>query len=105
LAQDLAQRGSYKKGEHFVQLGQIPTKVGKSGICNKGIIFPELHFGNGRHNHHFFPEGRFAASVGAMLTYTPSVFSVMAVEDTKVLSYDFFEFKKLTETTDRKIEQ
>jgi hypothetical protein len=46
---------------------------------------------------YFFPEGRFAASVGAMLSRTSSKFSVIAVEDTRVLSYDFSEFKKLTE--------
>ena len=46
---------------------------------------------------YFFPAGRFAASVGAMLTGSPSVFSVVALEDSKVLSYDFAEFKKLTE--------
>lgn len=46
---------------------------------------------------YFFPEGRFAASVGAMLSGKPSEFSVVALEDSKVLSYDFAEFKKLTE--------
>jgi CRP-like cAMP-binding protein len=84
---------SYKKGEHFVQLGQIPTRVEFEGLFSQSYISET----GDTIIKYFFPEGRFAASVGAMLTYTPSVFSVMAVEDTKVLSYDFFEFKKLTE--------
>jgi CRP-like cAMP-binding protein len=34
----------------------------------------------------------------AMLTRSPSAFSVVALEDSKLLSYDFGEFKKLTQS-------
>jgi len=36
-----------------------------------------------------------AASLSAMLAKKPSEFYIAAIEDTTVLEYDFFEFKKL----------
>jgi CRP-like cAMP-binding protein len=86
---------SYRKAESFVELGQIPRKV---GFVVKGLFSQNYISESGDATiKYFFPEGRFAASVGAMLSRTPSKFSVIAVEDTRVLSYDFSEFKKLTE--------
>lgn len=93
--QKLLRIESYKKGEHFVQLGQIPTRVG----FVVGGLFSQNYISESGDTiiKYFFPEGRFAASVGAMLARTPSAFSIVALEGTKVLSYDFSEFKKLTE--------
>ena len=86
---------SYNRGEHFVELGQIPTKV---GFVASGLFSQEYVSESGDTTiKYFFPEGRFAASVGAMLTGTPYAFSIIALEETKVLSYKFSEFKKLTE--------
>src|ERR1700676_1433389 len=93
--QKLLREESYAKGESFVVLGQIPRKV---GFVVKGLFSQNYISESGDATiKYFFPEGRFAASVGAMLSRTPSKFSVIAVEDTRVLSYDFSEFKKLTE--------
>jgi CRP-like cAMP-binding protein len=93
--QKLLRAESYKKGEHFVRLGQIPRRV---GFVIEGLFSQNYISESGNTTiKYFFPEGRLAASVGAMLTCTPSIFSVIAVEDTKVISYDFPEFKKLTE--------
>ena len=85
----------YKKGECFVELGQVPAKVGfvLEGLFSQGYISES----GGTTIKYFFPEGRFAASVGAMLSGKPSELSIVALEDSKVLSYDFAEFKKLTE--------
>ena len=85
----------YKKGECFVELGQVPSKVGfvLEGLFAQNYISES----GGTTTKYFFPEGRFAASVGAMLSRKPSKFSVVALEDSKVLSYDFADFKKLTE--------
>jgi CRP-like cAMP-binding protein len=85
----------YKKGEYFVELGQVPAKVGfvLEGLFSQDYVSES----GGTTIKYFFPEGRFAASVGAMLSGKPSEFSVVAREDSKVLSYDFAEFKKLTE--------
>jgi CRP-like cAMP-binding protein len=85
----------YKKGECFVELGQIPLKI---GFVLEGLFSQEFISESGDATiKYFFPAGRFAASVGAMLIGSPSVFSVVALEDSKVLSYDFAEFKRLTE--------
>ena len=92
--QDLLREESYKKGEHFVTLGQIPTKV---GFVSRGL-FSQNHISESGEMtiKYLFPEERFAASVGAMLTGTPSAFEIVALENTKVLSYNFSEFRKLT---------
>ena len=92
--QKLLREEFYKKGTYFVELGQIPTKVGfvRDGLFSQSYISES----GDTTIKYFFPEGRFAASVGAMLTGTPSTFSIVALEDTKVLSYSFRDFKKLT---------
>ncbi|HZP03304.1 MAG TPA: Crp/Fnr family transcriptional regulator [Terracidiphilus sp.] len=85
----------YRKGEYFVELGQVPTKIGfvVEGLFSQNYI---SEAGDAVIKY-FFPEGRLAASMGAMLAHTPSMFSIVALEDTRVLSYRFSEFKKLTE--------
>jgi len=86
---------SYKKGEHFIELGQIPKKL---GFVIEGLFSQEYVSESGDTViKYFFPEERFAASVGAMLAGTPSMFLVIALEDTRILSYNFSEFKQLTE--------
>lgn len=93
--QKLLREESYKKGECFVELGEIATKV---GFVIKGLFSQNYISEAGDATiKYFFPEGRFAASVGAMLGGTPSMFSIVALENTKVLSYRFSEFKKLIE--------
>lgn len=84
----------YKRGEQFIALGEIPTRV---GYVVDGLFSQNYVSESGADTiKYFFPEGRFAASAGAMLTESPSTFSVIALEDSKVLSYDFGEFRKLT---------
>ena len=93
--QKLLREESYRKGQYFIELGQVPTKV---GFVIEGLFSQNYISESGDAViKYFFPEGRFAASVGAMLAGTPSTFSVTALEDTKVLSYSFSEFRKLTE--------
>ena len=84
---------TYKRGENFVSEGQAPKKVAfvvkglfsQNYISDKGEVVIKT----------FFPEQRFAASVSAMLSNTSSIFTITALEDTSVLEYDFFAFKKL----------
>lgn len=93
--QKLLRPQTYKKGESFISTGQVPTNV---GFVVEGLFSQEYISESGDSTiKYFFPEGRFAASVGAMLTQTSSPFSVVALEDSKVLAYDFAAFKKLTE--------
>jgi CRP-like cAMP-binding protein len=77
-------------------LGQIPLKV---GFVLEGLLSQDYVSDSGDATiKYFFPEGRFAASAGAMLTRSPSPFSVVALENSKLLSYDFAKFKELTES-------
>jgi CRP-like cAMP-binding protein len=95
LWQQLLRSHSYRKGERFIHLDEVPLRV---GFVVEGLFSQEFTSESGDSTiKYFFPEGRFAASVGAMLTGSPSLFSIVALEDSKVLSYDFASFKTLTE--------
>ena len=84
-----------KRGEPFVAMGQIPKRV---GFVEEGLLSQEYVSVTGESTiKYFFPEGRFAASAGAMLTTTPSSFSIVALEDSRLISYDFAKFKQLAE--------
>lgn len=85
----------YKKGEHFISERQVPKKV---AFVVKGLFSQYYTSEQGETVIKiFFPEQRFAASVSSMLAKVPSLFTIEAIEDTTVLEYDFFEFKKLVQ--------
>ena len=86
---------TFKKGENFVSEGQHPRKV---GFVAKGL-FSQYYISEKGETiiKTFFPELRLAASVSAMLNNRPSIFTITAIENSTVLEYDFFEFKKLTQ--------
>jgi CRP-like cAMP-binding protein len=91
----LLREETYKKDEYFVEIGEVPARV---GFVVEGLFSQNYIAESGDTTiKYFFPEGRFAASVSAMLTATPSAFSIVAIEKTKVLSYNFADFKKLTQ--------
>ncbi|KAA0992111.1 Crp/Fnr family transcriptional regulator [Dyadobacter aurulentus] len=86
---------TYEKGGYLIKEGQIPDKV--SFIC-KGLAYQSYFPDDGEMIiKYFFPENRLAASVIATMTRMPSRFSIVAMEETAVLEYDFAEFKKLVE--------
>ena len=89
----LLQEKTYKKGENFITEGQKPKKV---AFVSKGLFSQYYIADNGDTViKYFFPEERLAASVSAMLSSNPGIFTITAIENTTVLEYDFFEFKKL----------
>ena len=90
---NLLQPHTYKKGENFISEGQRPRKI---AFVVKGL-FSQYYIADTGETiiKYFFPEGRLAASVSAMLTSAPSIHTVTAIEDTQVLEYDFFAFKNL----------
>lgn len=74
-------RGVIRKGEKFVGLGEVPTRV---GFVIKGLFSQNYVSKTGDDTiKYFFPEGRFAASVAAMLDGKPSRFSIVALENTE----------------------
>jgi CRP-like cAMP-binding protein len=94
--QDLLMEKTYQKGENFVSIGEIPKRL---AFVVKGLFSQYYINENGETIiKHFFPEGRIAGSVSAILTQSESLFDITALEETKVLEYDFKEFKKLVST-------
>lgn len=84
---------TYKKGQNFIADGQRPRKV---AFVAEGLFSQYYIADNGETViKTFFPEKRLAASVSAMLSNQPSQFTITALEDTVVLEYDFYEFKRL----------
>lgn len=89
---------SYSRGERLLSEGQQARKV---AFVVKGLLSQHYTSDDGSLViKYFFPEQRFAASVSSVLSKTPSMFAIAALEDTTVLEYDFWEFKKLTQTYD-----
>jgi len=83
----------YDKNDNFVSIGQYPRKI---GFIVKGLLSQNYINDDGNIViKYFFPEQRMAASLGSMLANQPSEFYITAIEETTVLEYDFFEFKKL----------
>ena len=83
----------YPKGDAVISIGQHPKKVifVVKGLLSQNYITPQ----GDEVIKYFFPEQRMAASLGAMLANTPSAFHITTLEDTTVLEYDFFEFRRL----------
>jgi CRP-like cAMP-binding protein len=93
---ELLKEKRYSKGQYFISVGQAPKKV---AFVVKGL-FSQYYIADDGTSiiTYFFPEGRIAGSIPAMLTKTESLFAIEALEDTRVLEYDYHEFKKLVST-------
>jgi CRP-like cAMP-binding protein len=84
---------TYNKGDYFVREGQSPKDV---AFVVKGLFYQSYTTDTGDIViKNFFPEQRLAASVGAMLSNTKSVYNIVAIEKSTVLTYNFFDFKDL----------
>lgn len=90
---DLLRQKTYRRHEHFVELGQRPKKIAfvTDGLLSQNYITDEGDVVI----KYFFPEQRIAASLSATLARQPSQFYIVAIEDTTVLEYDFSEFQQL----------
>lgn len=84
---------TYKRGESFVRIGQVPRNV---AFVVKGLFSQNYVTDKGETViKYFFPEGRIAGSIPATLAKTESLFEITALEDTSVLEYDYHAFKNL----------
>jgi CRP-like cAMP-binding protein len=86
---------SYAKGDYFLQEGQMAKNVAfvVKGLLSQYYASPDGDIVIKR----FFPENYFAGSLPAMLTHSPSIFAIRALEPTETLEYNFYDFKALTE--------
>jgi CRP-like cAMP-binding protein len=87
---------AYAKDQYFILEGEVGQNV---AFVEKGL-FSKFH--TTREGDvvikRFFFENFFVASTSSMLSKTPGLFSIKALEPSTVLEYNFHEFKKLTET-------
>lgn len=83
----------YARDDVFIQAGDVPTTYAfvVSGLLCQRYIGAE----GDQIIKYFFPENRIAASVRATLLREPSEFTIVAIEDSMVLEYDFAAFKAL----------
>ena len=83
----------YGKDESFIRAGDVPTSY---AFVVDGL-FCQHHVGPDGDMviKYFFPENRIAASVSATLLGEPSAFTITALEDSRVLEYDFAAFRSL----------
>jgi CRP-like cAMP-binding protein len=91
----LMKQRTYDRNDFFLLEGQVPRTV---AFVEKGLFSQYFSADNGDTIiKRFFPEGYFVASTSALLTNSPSVFTIKALEPSVVWEYNFSEFKKLTE--------
>lgn len=83
----------YRKDDSFIRAGDVPTKYAfvVQGLFCQHYVGPEGDLVV----KYFFPENRIAASVSATLLGEPSLFSITAIEDSRVLEYEFAAFRAL----------
>jgi len=83
----------YRRDETFIKAGDVPTRY---AFVVEGLFFQ--HYVGPQGDlivKYFFPENRIAGSVSATLTGEPSPFAITAIEDSRVLEYDFAAFRQL----------
>lgn len=85
---------SYAKGAYFLREGQTPKNIAfvVKGLFSQYYASPEGDMVVKK----FFPEDHFAGSVTALLTRSPSIFAIRALEPAETLEYNFYDFKSLT---------
>lgn len=90
---NLLHSNEYAKGDNLISIGQNPRKISfiVEGLLSQNYITDEGTLVI----KYFFEENRLAGSISAMLAKKPSLFEITAIENTKTIEYDFFEFQKL----------
>lgn len=85
----------FNKGDYLVRQGETARTV---AFVSKGLFSQySLADDGSTFIKRFFSEGYFAASTTSLLSESPSITSIEAIEHTVAWEYDFREFKRLTE--------
>lgn len=94
LAKDLFKEGKISKGEYFVQLDEVCTKI---AFVSEGL-FRMFYIVNGEENTTlFFSENQFVTDYFSFLTQTPSIGPIQAIEDSIVYSISYKDLQRLYE--------
>lgn len=93
LIQSILQFQFIKKGEIILRAGQTAKKI---NFISKGILRSSFVDNNGNeYTKNLFFEKSFGASKVSLLLNSPSRFSIEALEDSILISFDFKTYKKL----------
>lgn len=94
--QQIITRKEYARNDFFIREGQHPRTI---AFGYKGLFSQYFTAANGDIIiKRFFPEGYYCTSMSALLSGSPSDFTIKALEDTSVFEYDYQAFKRLTKT-------
>lgn len=94
--QQIITRKEYARNDFFIREGQHPKTI---AFVYKGLFSQYFTAENGDIIiKRFFPEGYYCTSMSALLSGSPSNFTIKALEHTSVLEYDYQAFKRLTKT-------
>ncbi len=87
-----------KKGDYFCRAGDLPQSFAfvVSGLLR---VYITNAAGN-EYNKIFFPENTFPASIIALLTSSPSKFTIEALETAQLIQIDFKAYRQLLKTSD-----
>jgi CRP-like cAMP-binding protein len=84
---------SVEKGDIFIREGTIPTKL---AFVYRGLFrYYYVNQKGSEFTKGFFPENNFIASYTAMVRHRPSYYTVEALEDSEILTFDYHQWKIL----------
>lgn len=86
-------RQNITRGEHFLNAGDIPDKI--AYVCTGLFRYSYTDSGGSEYTKSFFPEGDFVVSYSAMVSGTPSWFSIEALEDSVIDVFDYTNWQLL----------
>ncbi len=87
-----------KKGQLFIRAGQTPRAI---GFVYSGLLRAFTTDLNGNeYNNNFFSESSFPAAIVALLTASPSTFSIEALEESCLIQINFRAYRHLLNTCD-----
>jgi len=87
-------KSELQKGDYLLNEGMVPKKI---TFVRKGLLSYSYQNDKGEKIiKKFFAENSLVASTSALLTQEPSIFSIQALEDTELISYNFSDFRDLT---------
>jgi CRP-like cAMP-binding protein len=90
----IVKRNEYKKGSFLIKAGDTARNV---AFVSRGLFSQYSTSEKGNvYIKRFFSEGYFAASTTSLLSKTPSITTIEALENSTVWEYDFWKFKTLT---------
>lgn len=82
-----------KKGECFIQEGQIPKKL---AFVNSGLFrYYYMDIKGNEFTKGFFPENTFLSAYSSLIQGKPSYFTIEALEDANILMFTYEDWKTL----------